>query len=163
VKHNDPRVASVCAAPPVSGPDRLDRQGKSWSDCAKVLIDACRYQNQIVEEANRESRFPNQVESADVERCRVPPAARRRGAREQRRADREHCLANQFQRLGRRQRQPVGSVAASGSADIDTAHVESIKQAIKDGTLQIDSGKIADGVLSTARELLQNKSSSTGN
>jgi negative regulator of flagellin synthesis FlgM len=59
--------------------------------------------------------------------------------------------------------QHLRSLAASGSADIDTAHVESIKQAIKDGTLQIDSGKIADGVLSTARELLQNKSSSTGN
>ena len=55
------------------------------------------------------------------------------------------------------------SLAASGSADIDTAHVESIKQAIKDGTLQIDSGKIADGVLQTARDLLQNKTSSTGN
>ena len=54
--------------------------------------------------------------------------------------------------FGRRQREPVGlsqhlhSLAASGSADIDTANVESIKQAIKDGTLQIDSGKIADGV-----------------
>ncbi|NML32067.1 flagellar biosynthesis anti-sigma factor FlgM [Paraburkholderia antibiotica] len=59
--------------------------------------------------------------------------------------------------------QHLRSLAASGSADIDTAHVESIKQAIKDGTLQIDSGKIADGVLQTARDLLQNKSSSNGN
>ena len=59
--------------------------------------------------------------------------------------------------------QHLRSLAASGSADIDTAHVESIKQAIKDGSLQIDSGKIADGVLNTARELLQNKTSSTGN
>jgi negative regulator of flagellin synthesis FlgM len=59
--------------------------------------------------------------------------------------------------------QHLRSLAASGSADIDTAHVESIKQAIKDGTLQMDSGKIADGVLQTARELLQNKTSSTGN
>ncbi|MFM0716529.1 flagellar biosynthesis anti-sigma factor FlgM [Paraburkholderia strydomiana] len=58
--------------------------------------------------------------------------------------------------------QHLRSLAASGSADIDTAHVESIKQAIKDGTLQIDSGKIADGVLQTARDLLQNKTSSTG-
>ena len=32
--------------------------------------------------------------------------------------------------------QHLRSLAASGSADIDTAHVESIKQAIKDGTLQ---------------------------
>ncbi|CAB3805172.1 flagellar biosynthesis anti-sigma factor FlgM [Paraburkholderia fynbosensis] len=58
--------------------------------------------------------------------------------------------------------QHLRSLAASGSADIDTAHVESIKQAIKGGTLQIDSGKIADGVLQTARDLLQNKTSSTG-
>jgi negative regulator of flagellin synthesis FlgM len=59
--------------------------------------------------------------------------------------------------------QHLRSLAASGSADIDTAQVESIKQTIKDGTLQIDSGKIADGVLQTARDLLQNKTSSTGN
>ncbi|WP_027799279.1 flagellar biosynthesis anti-sigma factor FlgM [Paraburkholderia dilworthii] len=59
--------------------------------------------------------------------------------------------------------QHLRSLAASGSADIDTAHVESIKQAIKDGSLKIDAGKIADGVLSTARELLQSKTSSTGN
>ncbi|MFP6557566.1 flagellar biosynthesis anti-sigma factor FlgM [Paraburkholderia sp. B3] len=47
------------------------------------------------------------------------------------------------------------SLAASGSADIDTAQVESIKSAIRNGTLQIDTGKIADGVLQTARDLLQ--------
>jgi negative regulator of flagellin synthesis FlgM len=54
-------------------------------------------------------------------------------------------------------------LAASGSADIDTANVESIRQAIKDGTLKIDTGKIADGVLETARNLLQKKSPSAGN
>ncbi|EDZ97504.1 anti-sigma-28 factor, FlgM [Burkholderia sp. H160] len=59
--------------------------------------------------------------------------------------------------------QNLRSLAASGSADIDTAHVASIKQAIKDGTLKIDSGRIADGALQTARDLLQNKTSSTGN
>jgi negative regulator of flagellin synthesis FlgM len=59
--------------------------------------------------------------------------------------------------------QQLRSLAASGSADIDTAHVASIKQAIQNGTLQIDSGKIADGVLQTARDLLQNKTPSTGN
>jgi negative regulator of flagellin synthesis FlgM len=58
--------------------------------------------------------------------------------------------------------QQMRGLAASDSSDIDTAHVESIKQAIKNGTLQIDSGKIADGVLQTARDLLQNKNSSTG-
>ena len=47
------------------------------------------------------------------------------------------------------------TLAASGSADIDTAHVESIKDAIRNGTLQIDASKIADGVLDTARSLLK--------
>ncbi|WP_028203360.1 flagellar biosynthesis anti-sigma factor FlgM [Paraburkholderia nodosa] len=47
------------------------------------------------------------------------------------------------------------SLAASGSADIDTAHVQSIKDAIRNGTLQIDSGKIADGVIQTARDLVK--------
>jgi len=46
------------------------------------------------------------------------------------------------------------SLAASGSADIDVAHVQSIKDAISNGTLQIDAGKIADGVIQTARELV---------
>jgi negative regulator of flagellin synthesis FlgM len=46
------------------------------------------------------------------------------------------------------------SLAASGSADIDTTHVEAIKDAIRNGTLQIDTSKIADGVLETARSLL---------
>lgn len=52
------------------------------------------------------------------------------------------------------------SLAASGEADIDIAQVESIKQAIADGTLTMDPGKIADGILASARELLKN--SSTG-
>ena len=47
------------------------------------------------------------------------------------------------------------SLAASGSADIDTAHVQSIKDAIRNGTLQIDTGKIADGVIQTARDLMK--------
>ena len=47
------------------------------------------------------------------------------------------------------------SLAASGSADIDTAHVQSIKDAIRNGSLQIDSGKIADGVIQTARDLMK--------
>lgn len=54
------------------------------------------------------------------------------------------------------------SLAASGEADIDTAHVESIKQAIKDGTLSIDTGKIADGILETARTLLQTQTPTGG-
>lgn len=50
------------------------------------------------------------------------------------------------------------SLAASGEADIDVAHVESIKQAIADGSLTMDPGKIADGILATARDLLKNPS-----
>ena len=50
------------------------------------------------------------------------------------------------------------SLAASGEADIDVAHVESIKQAIADGTLTMDPRKIADGILATARDLLKNPS-----
>ncbi|MBN3821731.1 flagellar biosynthesis anti-sigma factor FlgM, partial [Paraburkholderia sp. Se-20369] len=47
------------------------------------------------------------------------------------------------------------TLSASGSADIDAGLVQSIKDALHDGTLTIDAGKIADGVLNTARELLQ--------
>ncbi|WP_322031683.1 flagellar biosynthesis anti-sigma factor FlgM [Paraburkholderia sp. J76] len=47
------------------------------------------------------------------------------------------------------------SLAASGSADIDMTHVQSIKDAIRNGTLQIDAGKIADGVIQTARDLMK--------
>ena len=55
------------------------------------------------------------------------------------------------------------NLASSGSADIDTAHVESIKAAIANGTLTIDPGKIADGVLETTRSLLQTRAPATGN
>jgi negative regulator of flagellin synthesis FlgM len=50
------------------------------------------------------------------------------------------------------------SLAASGEADIDVAQVESIKQAIADGSLTMDASKIADGILATARDLLKNPS-----
>lgn len=50
------------------------------------------------------------------------------------------------------------SLAASGEADIDVEHVESIKQAIADGSLTMDASKIADGILATARDLLKNPS-----
>ncbi|AOK28145.1 flagellar biosynthesis anti-sigma factor FlgM [Burkholderia singularis] len=47
------------------------------------------------------------------------------------------------------------SLAASGNADIDVAQVESIREAIRNGTLSIDTSRIADGILQTARELLK--------
>ncbi len=68
--------------------------------------------------------------------------------------------------------QPVGAAGAQSStvtlsstsalrsstgSDIDTAQVESIKAALRDGSYKIDSGRIADGMLSTARDLLQTR------
>jgi negative regulator of flagellin synthesis FlgM len=50
----------------------------------------------------------------------------------------------------------------SGSADIDTAKVASIKAALNDGSYKIDSGKIADGMLSSARELIQTNTPPAG-
>ncbi|MGS0893065.1 flagellar biosynthesis anti-sigma factor FlgM [Burkholderia stagnalis] len=47
------------------------------------------------------------------------------------------------------------TASASGDADIDAGLVQSIKDALNAGTLTIDASKIADGVLNTARELLQ--------
>ena len=49
------------------------------------------------------------------------------------------------------------AVHTSGDTDIDTAKVESIKAALRDGSYQIDAGKIADGMLGHARDLLQTK------
>nr|WP_284509527.1 flagellar biosynthesis anti-sigma factor FlgM [Caballeronia sp. GAFFF3] len=51
---------------------------------------------------------------------------------------------------------------ASSGSDIDTAKVESIKAAIRDGSLKMDTSKIADGILSTARDLLQTRTPPTG-
>lgn len=47
------------------------------------------------------------------------------------------------------------NLAATGSADIDVAHVESVRQALRDGTLEINPGRIADGVLEEARNLMK--------
>ena len=40
------------------------------------------------------------------------------------------------------------------ASDIDVAKVEKIKQAIKDGTLKMDAGKVADGILRDAHECM---------
>ena len=50
----------------------------------------------------------------------------------------------------------------SGSADIDTAKVASIKAALNDGSYKVDSGKIADGMLSSTRELMQTNTPPAG-
>lgn len=47
------------------------------------------------------------------------------------------------------------SLGSSSNDDIDLPHVNAIRTALKDGTLQIDASKIADGVLKTARDLLK--------
>lgn len=46
------------------------------------------------------------------------------------------------------------SAAQSTSQDIDTARVDSIRQAISEGHLKLDTGRIADGIIASARELL---------
>jgi negative regulator of flagellin synthesis FlgM len=50
----------------------------------------------------------------------------------------------------------------SSGSDIDAAKVESIKSSLRDGTYTIDSGKIADGLLGNARDLLQSKTAPAG-
>ncbi|WP_233858807.1 flagellar biosynthesis anti-sigma factor FlgM [Paraburkholderia sp. HD33-4] len=52
----------------------------------------------------------------------------------------------------------MSALRTSSDSDIDTAKVESIKAALRDGSYKVDSGKIADGMLSTARDLLQTTS-----
>jgi negative regulator of flagellin synthesis FlgM len=49
----------------------------------------------------------------------------------------------------------ISALRPSSDSDIDTAKVESIKAALRDGSYKIDAGNIADGMLSTASELLQ--------
>jgi negative regulator of flagellin synthesis FlgM len=53
----------------------------------------------------------------------------------------------------------ISTPRADAGADIDTAKVEAIKAALRDGSYTIDSGKIADGMMSNARDLLQTRKS----
>nr|WP_281504580.1 flagellar biosynthesis anti-sigma factor FlgM [Chromohalobacter sarecensis] len=43
---------------------------------------------------------------------------------------------------------------ADTSQDIDTARVDEIRQAISDGQMELDTGKIADGLIDSVRDLL---------
>lgn len=45
---------------------------------------------------------------------------------------------------------------SDASHDIDTARVAEIRQGIVDGKLTFDTGRIADGILASARELAGN-------
>jgi negative regulator of flagellin synthesis FlgM len=49
----------------------------------------------------------------------------------------------------------MSALRTANDSDIDTAKVESIRAALRDGSYKIDSAAIADGLLSTARDLLQ--------
>ncbi|WP_110656010.1 flagellar biosynthesis anti-sigma factor FlgM [Salinicola halimionae] len=40
------------------------------------------------------------------------------------------------------------------SSDIDTARVNEIRQAISEGRLELDTGKIADGLVQSVRDML---------
>lgn len=57
--------------------------------------------------------------------------------------------------LSSRLRDVQAQLAQPGPADIDTARVAQLQQAIREGRLNIDPGKIADGLLASARELLR--------
>lgn len=43
------------------------------------------------------------------------------------------------------------------SGDIDTARVNEIRQAISDGRLELDTGKIADGLVQSVRDMLNQR------
>ncbi|WP_353978889.1 flagellar biosynthesis anti-sigma factor FlgM [Salinicola endophyticus] len=45
----------------------------------------------------------------------------------------------------------------NANGDIDTARVTEIRQAIADGTLQLDTSKIADGLLQSVRDMLDER------
>lgn len=49
----------------------------------------------------------------------------------------------------------VPSSAHDGSQDIDTARVDELREAIRDGHFEIRADKIADGLIESARELSQ--------
>ncbi|SAK84606.1 anti-sigma-28 factor FlgM [Caballeronia hypogeia] len=51
----------------------------------------------------------------------------------------------------------LSTVRAANAEDIDMEKVAAIKAALRDGSYQIDSGKIADGMLGAARDMLQTR------
>jgi negative regulator of flagellin synthesis FlgM len=51
----------------------------------------------------------------------------------------------------------VSALRAANVPDIDTAKVDSIKAALRNGTYKIDTNKIADGMMRSVGDLLQTK------
>ncbi|SAK78894.1 putative anti-sigma-28 factor FlgM [Caballeronia fortuita] len=49
---------------------------------------------------------------------------------------------------------PMSTLRVSNESDIDTAKVASIKATLADGSYRPDSARIADGMLSAARDML---------
>lgn len=48
----------------------------------------------------------------------------------------------------------VSALLSGGAADVDMDRVQAIRDAIRNGELEIDAGRIADGLLDSARDLL---------
>lgn len=61
--------------------------------------------------------------------------------------------------LAAQARQLQTELVKPSSADFDTARVAEIRQAISEGRYQVNTGKIADGLIDTVRDLLGKQAS----
>lgn len=62
--------------------------------------------------------------------------------------------ATNLNSLAAQARQLQTELVKPSSADFDAARVAEIRQAISDGSYQVNIGKIADGLINTVRDLL---------